>query len=87
MSFDPITSFFDKFKKITLPNETVRKKTSDVLHKVININIGISCISVENNIVRVKKNSLIKSEIFLNKEQILKCLKEELGDQAPEDIL
>ena len=87
MSFDPILSFFDKFKKITLPDETVRKKTSDILYKIINIKVDISCISVENKTVRIKKNSFIKSEIFLHKEQVLKQLKEELGEQAPENIL
>lgn len=87
MSFDPIASFFDRFKKITLPDESVRRTTTEVLKKVIGVNVDISQISVERENLRIKDNSLIKSEIFLHKEQILQILKEKLGDQAPKNIL
>ena len=87
MSFDSITSFFDRFKKITLPDESVRKTASEVLKEVIGVDIDISCISVEGSVLRIKNNSFIKSEIFLHKEKILQSLKEKLGDQAPKNII
>ena len=87
MSFDPITSFFNRFKKITLPDESVRKTTATVLKEVVGVNVDISQVSVERGNLRIKSNSLIKSEIFLHKEQILQSLKEKLGDQAPKNIL
>lgn len=87
MSFDPIISFFDRFKKITLPNESVRRTTSEVLKEVLGVNVDISQISVERRDLKIKSNSFIKSEIFLHKEQILQSLKEKLGEQAPKNIL
>ena len=87
MSFDPVTSFFDRFKKITLPDETVRKTTAVVLKEVVGVNVDISQISMERGNLRIKNNALVKSEIFLHKEQILQSLKEKLGDQAPKNIL
>ena len=87
MSFDSVTSFLDRFKKITLPDESVRKTTSVVLKEVVGVNVDISQISVERESLRIKNNSLIKSEIFLHKEQILQSLKEKLGDHAPKNIL
>ncbi len=87
MSFDPVTSFFDRFKKITLPDETVRRTTTEVLKKTIGVSVNISQVSVVGESLRIKSNSFIKSEIFLHKEQILQILKEKLGDQAPKNIL
>ena len=87
MSFDPILSFFDKFKKITLPDESIRKTTSTVLKEIVGVDINISQISVEGGNLRIKNNPLVKSEIFLHKEQILQALKDRFGKQAPKDIL
>ncbi len=87
MSFDPISSFFNRVKKITLPDGSVRRTTSEILKEVIGVSVDISHISVERGSLRIKSNSLIKSEIFLHKEQILQILKEKLGDQAPKNIL
>jgi hypothetical protein len=87
MSFDSITSFFSRFKKITPPDEFVRKTAVEILQEVVGVKLNISHISVEGGILRIKNNSFIKSEVFLHKEQILQLLREKLGSQAPKDIL
>jgi len=86
MSFNSIDSFFDRFKKITPPNEVVRKAVSEVLFEVVGVNIDISNIKVEGENVRIKNSPFIKSDIFLHKEQIIKTLEKKLGKQTPKNI-
>ena len=87
MSFDSITSFLDRFKKITPPDEFVRKTAVEILREVIGVKLSISHISIEGGILHIRNNSFIKSEVFLHKEQILQLLKDRLKEQAPKDII
>lgn len=86
MPFNSIDSFFGRFKKITPPNESVRKAVAEVLLEVMGVKIDISQIKVEGENIRIKNNPFVKSNIFLHKEQILQNLEKKLGKQTPKNI-
>lgn len=86
MKFGNVSSYFDRFKNISLPNEEVRKATANAIEKEIGITVDISKIRVVQNSLKIEVTPLIKSEIFLKKERILEEIKKQCKEKTPNDI-
>jgi hypothetical protein len=74
-----ISSFFKKFENISPPQRFIK----EILMKVVLDTAGVALkdnnISVNRNTVFVTADPIIKSEIFLKKEEILKKVRQELS--------
>ncbi len=81
-----ISSFLEKTRKFEPPDITVRKKFVEVVNDLLGIDLNVKDIRVINFEIYVKASPAVRSEIFLNKIQILDKLKQELGNKAPVNI-
>lgn len=82
-----LRSLLTRFFSITPPNHAVRSAVVSVVKERINITLDIADISVREGVVYVKVQPLIKSEILLQKKEILAGVKNEIGsDTAAVDI-
>jgi len=86
MSISPIKALLERFKNFSVPNESIRKKVSEIVKNKIDIEIDIKDIEYRNGVVVVREHGAIKNEIFLNKKEILESLKEDFGEKSPKDI-
>lgn len=76
MSLNHLSSFFRRFKTVTIPDESVRKAFSDIVREKTGIEISIEYITVRNGEILVKTNPAIKNELFIKKQEILEAVKE-----------
>ena len=83
---NPVGSFLGKLNKITPPDETLRKRTSEIIKIKFGLSLPIKDISVKNLVVYIKGSPAIKSEVFMSKSYILEKLKKEFGLKSPLDI-
>lgn len=84
---DPIGDFLNKFKNLTKPDETVRRSVVKVVKNKIGFDLGIDDVSVKRGTVFLNTHGAVKERISMKKEEILDLLKEDLGFQAPKDII
>lgn len=84
MGFFHVGNFLNKFKNIQAKHD----KGNDVLEAIRKINPNIDFnLSVKNKTIFFYDLSpTAKSELFLIRSEIIKKLKEEFGDFAPDDI-
>lgn len=72
-----ISNLLERFKKIKIPNETVRKEILEIIKYTTGADVDFKNISVKEGIVYIKLAGAAKSEIFLNKKKILERIKSE----------
>lgn len=72
--FNNIGEYLTKFKKLTPPNAFVKEKCIAVLKEELNIELSGDEIDIQGGVVYIKANQIIKSEILLNKNEILQKL-------------
>lgn len=82
----PINDLLTRFKRFTLPNETVRKAAVEILNTKFRVPAEMSHISVRNGVMYVDMGPHIKMTIHTQKKAILASLRDAIGDQAPMDI-
>ena len=80
-----ITSFLKRFSNIKLTSRVVRKVVLDIL-KDKNIPITEDEIIYSNGIVYIKSNQIVKNEVFISKEGILKEIENKLNKKTVVDI-
>ncbi|MDP6387900.1 MAG: hypothetical protein QGG63_01325 [Candidatus Pacebacteria bacterium] len=71
----------EKFKKITPPDKLVKEVCIDTVKKIVGIDIEKDNIDVRNGIIFISADSIIKSEIFLKKNEIIKNLTQKLSSK------
>lgn len=71
-----VSSYLEKFKHIKPPKRTVLNKFIEVVYEVCGVKLKNFEIGIQNHIVFVTTNPTIKSEIVLNKGEILRKLNE-----------
>lgn len=82
-----INDFLERFKKISIPDESVRLKVVEILSVQFNEEIKLEDISVKNGVVYIKtEDPSFKSDIFLRKRKILEDLNSHLGKITIKDI-
>ena len=80
MPLDHLTDFFKRFKKITPPDEVVRKKVVEIIKEMFGVDISIKDVSVKNSIIFINTKPTIKSELFMRKDQFISQVKKEVGE-------
>ena len=81
-----INSLLDRFKKIQVPNETVRKEFKEIIFDKYSMEIPFSKIKVQNNVIYFSAPSVLKQEILLDKRNILKRINQKLNVQITDLI-
>ena len=81
-----IENFLKKFKKITPPDDFIKKQIIKSIDKKTGIKINNKQITYKNNIIYIKTKQEERSFIFLNKEKIIEDLKKTLKNKTPKDI-
>lgn len=66
-----IAQFLEKFKKIGFDKESQKKIVIDTL---ATFNIPVTDLTIKNKVVKVQASSLVKNQIYMKKEAILKKL-------------
>lgn len=69
-----IAIYLDKFKNIESESLIFKKNIILCLESVLKINIDKKNIKINNKIVYLNVNPILKSEIFINKKRIIKDL-------------
>ncbi len=69
-----INYFLEKFNKIKVPNESIRKEFKSIVLNKFNFEISFKSIKIQNNIIYFNAPSVIKQEVYLNKKNILAIL-------------
>lgn len=81
-----IKGFLDGFKNKILSSQIEKEIIVRVFNKILNINILKEDIDIKKETIFVKVNPYIKSEIFLNKDKILKEIKKQGIEKTVKDI-
>jgi hypothetical protein len=81
-----LSSFFDRYKHFTLPDESVRKELQKILKEMLNIELELKDIRVRHFDVIVKASGVIKAEIMIHREKILERMREKFGNKTPRNI-
>ena len=77
MNWVSAANFLERFKNFKLPKEAVLEEALKVIESVCGVRVGKEEASISAGILRLKtKSAAEKSQIFLNKEQILERFKE-----------
>ncbi len=69
-----INLFLEKFKKLQVPDESVRKEFVKIVNDKYSINIDFKDVKIQNNTVFFKAASALKQEIYFDKKNILNNL-------------
>lgn len=79
MDYSHIKNYFEKFKIILSTKEEEYSTVSKIIEKRIGVCIDSKNIIIKNKNILVKTSPLIKNEILIKKNYILKDLKDILG--------
>lgn len=80
MDYNHITIFFEKFKKIIIQKKEIEDIIIKSISKSISFPIESNFIKINKGNVFIKTSPLLKNEILINKENILKNIKKELPE-------
>lgn len=76
MDYNHITSFLDKFKKILFQKEEIINIVCDTISKEVSHSIGPKDIKIKTPTVFITGSPLLKSEILIHRDRIIKQLNE-----------
>lgn len=87
MAWESISGYLGKFFAITPPKKFYQGEVIKALNEILNINLSEKDIEYRFGIIYIKKNNpTIRSEIFLNKEKILRILSQKIKNSQVKDI-
>ena len=69
-----ISIYLDKFKKIEVKSSNLKNHIIDSINNIIKINIDKKDVELKNGVVYLRVHPVVKNEIFINKNTILKEL-------------
>jgi len=72
-----ISQYLKKFQKLTPPDIFIKKSLQKLIQEELGITIDLKNIEYKNNTIFIRTNPLIKNEIFLKKNLILRKLNTE----------
>ncbi len=72
-----VSGFFDKFNNLALKELNKRDKISSIIQKLTKQKINYADINLKEGILAIKGNQLLKSEIYMKKQQIISLLNKE----------
>ena len=74
-----INTLLERFKKIQVPNDTLRREFKQIIFNKYSVEIPFSKIKVQNNIIYFSAPSVLKQEVILDKKIILSLLNKKLN--------
>ena len=74
MEYNHIKNYLEKFKEILFSKEEKYKIISDIIKKNTSIEIETKFIKIYGDTIQIKTSPIIKNEILINKDKILKDL-------------
>lgn len=86
MDYNHIKNYFDKFKNILFSKEENSRIVSIVLKKNIGLELETKNIQIKGDILYLKISPLVRNEILINKNQILKDLNSSISNNIFRDI-
>lgn len=85
-----ISNYLEKFFKITPPKKFYQGEVVEALNKILNINLFEDDVEYRFGTIYIKNNPSIrgalKTEIFLNKEKIIRLLSQKTKNNGVKDI-
>lgn len=78
MDYNNINGFFDKFKKIIYQKQETKKIIKEVISKNISFDLDDNFFVYKNGILFLNCSPVVRNEIIMRKEKILKDLKDQL---------
>lgn len=78
MAFEGIHRYFERFSKLKPPERFVRERVIEDVYAVCGITLRPFEVSVQGSVVYITTNPVVKSEIMLKKQVILKRIRDHL---------
>jgi hypothetical protein len=72
MEYNQIKDYLDKFKNLLFSKEEIYQIVSGVIESNISLKIDIKFIQIKTPFIYIKASPLIRNEILIKKEKILK---------------
>lgn len=86
MAANKIDSYLERLRNITPPDEAVRSSAQKIIAEVAGLKLSKESISLRRGVLYIQAGPVVKSEIFLKKQKIIRRFSESLGKSAPSDI-
>ena len=87
MDYNHISGFLDKFKKIFSEKDDLRNAIVLVISKNLSFQLKTENIKIKDNLVKINGSPILRNEIFMHKEKILKDLSIVLPNNNIKDII
>lgn len=81
-----LSSFFERYKRLTPPDIVIRDSVVILFDKHFSYTITRTDVEVKGTVVFIKCPALVKSEIMLNKKELLSELLSMISPHRVEDI-
>lgn len=72
MDYNQVKDYLDKFKNLLFSKEEIYQIVSSVIENNISVKIEIKYIQIKTPFIYIKASPLVRNEILINKEKILK---------------
>lgn len=88
MSLEKIGNLFDKFRKLTPPDMSVRKAASLIIKSSLNLEVPVRKVSFnkKNGLIFLEIDNLKKAVIFLQKKEVISKINDSLGKDIVKEI-
>ena len=86
MDYNHITQFFDKFKRMLSEGEMGRSVIVSTISKNTSIQIQSESIKVKGSVIYISGSPMLRNEVLMRKEKILKELLEAIPHKRFTDI-
>ncbi|MEX2514573.1 MAG: hypothetical protein WD335_00360 [Candidatus Paceibacterota bacterium] len=81
----PIDKILQKYT-LSAPDRTVHKKVIETIKVVVGVDVPLEAVMYQNGRIHVDTSPLLRSQIHIHKEEILKLLKEKLEGKKIKDV-
>jgi len=81
MDYNHISSFLGGIKKNLFKNREYYEIISQIVGRHIGVSIHVKQVKIKGNIINIQSSPIIKNEILIHKDGILKDLKDLLPDR------
>ena len=73
-----ISLFLDKFKNLGLKEFLVKEEISKIIKKICKVEVSSKNISYKDGILTIKGSRMLKSELFMKKQELIKEIENSL---------
>lgn len=72
---EPLALYLKKFKKFAPPDGAARQAVIDCIKELVGETLTLESVQVRSGTVFIAAHPAIKTELFLRKEELLRCIK------------